>query len=67
MESRLSIVEKVFNDSNFNLKVIDDFEVKENYITGKIELISDIKPNVLFDVKIGVVYPLKIGNSESIS
>ena len=67
MESRLSIVEKVFNDSNFNLKVIDDFEVKENYITGKIELISDLKPNVLFDVKIGVVYPLKIGNSESIS
>ena len=67
MESRLRIIDKVFNESNFNLKVIDDFEVKENYITGKIELISDIKPNVLFDVKIEAFYPLKNGNSESIS
>lgn len=67
MESRLRIVERVFNESNFNLKVINDFEVKENFIIGKIELISDIKPNVLFDVKIGVVYPLKNGISESIS
>ena len=67
MESRLRIVEKVFNQSIYNLRVINDFEVKENFITGRIELISDIKPNVLFDVKIGVNYPLKNGNSESIS
>ncbi|MVO09205.1 hypothetical protein GOQ30_08540 [Flavobacterium sp. TP390] len=67
MDNRLSIVEKVFKENVFNLTVINDFEVKDDFIAGKIELISRTKPNVTFDVKVEAIYPLKNGNSESIS
>jgi hypothetical protein len=67
MDDRLRIIEKVFKENIYNLKVINDFEVKGDFITGKIELISDVKPNALFNVRIESIYPLKNGNLESIS
>jgi hypothetical protein len=67
MDSRLSIIDEIFKRDIYKLKVIKDFELIDTSIIGKIELISETKPNVLFEVKVGVSYPLKNGNSESIS
>lgn len=67
MITRLSEIEQVFKDNIDNLKVIKDFEVVDDYIIGKIEIICDTKPSILFDVKIDVSYPLKIGSAESIA
>lgn len=67
MIARLNEIEKVFKSNNDNLKVIKDFEVVNDYIVGRIEVLCSTKPNVSFDVEINPRYPLKVGSIESIS
>ncbi|AWM14338.1 hypothetical protein DI487_11055 [Flavobacterium sediminis] len=67
MDNRLRIIDETFKKDIYNLIVREGFEVVDSFIIGKIELISDVKSNVLFDVRVEAIYPLKLGNSESIS
>lgn len=66
MEEKISIIINIFQQFD-DLKIIKNFEVINNYITGKIEVSCITKPNIIFDVIISNNYPLKEGSVESIS
>lgn len=67
MISKLHVIKDVFNRYPNDLEVIKYFEVVGDNVVGTIEVICDLKPNILFEVVINSNYPLKTGSLESIS
>lgn len=67
MDNIVEEVFAIFQQFTDNLKIVENFEVVDNVIEGKIEIICTSKPNIFFDVRINPNYPLKKGTVESIS
>ncbi len=67
MREKLEQIFIVFQQYVNDLKILKNFEVFDNIIKGRIEVLCETKENVIFDVEINLNYPLKSGVSESIT
>ncbi|WP_282068464.1 ThiF family adenylyltransferase [Olleya namhaensis] len=68
MIDRITKIKEIFNQFQIknNLKITKGFEIVDTTINGEIEIICDTKPNIVFDVSLLEIYPLKFVGIESI-